>query len=606
MAELKSLTLTQSKSLDVDGERRVTFVASTAVEDRDYEHVEISTFRLPLKGGGHIVVSDLPAEGSKDVDVPLLTDHDLYNVDKVIGSVRRAYWDGTSLIFEAGISSRKYAQDVFTLLDEGHLDNAFSIQYRDFERVGKSDYNGEIVEVSLVTRGANQDARVLAVKGLKEDTAVEEDTTTQAPITEETTEVVPEVIEETPAPAEEPQQPETPTEETQEEETPAEEPVEAPEAETISTNNTEEPIMENADNVAKTLVMEEATQKSVSVNTTDYLKSKSALKDFAKTMYKYSKTGNAVDMWKENLAAKGVTGDAILPSRLENIFFETWEDKDGILSTFRKISNRHVAANAFYGAEAEDIRAKGHKKGETKAEQAIVNKRRDLSVKVIYKMLALDWQDIVDDEDGELVAFRTRELAKRVANEIALGAILGDGRTEPGEGEADYRVFDGTRGLFSIKADLDACGTANSYASFVARTIDNVATDTIYAKVIKTLAKVKAVTPGAKKVVIVPEGTIAELQLIQNENGGYLFQPGTDFNAVFGAYVYELAEMATSGYDVIAYADQGYLLAGTDDVVRTGFDLKTNKDQMLVERAVAGSLDGSKVAAGYKTATVSA
>lgn len=605
MAESKTLTLTKSKTANVNGERRVTFIASTNSEDRDYEHVEISTFRLPLKGGGHILVNQLPAEGSAEVDIPLLTDHDLYSVDKVIGSVRRAFWDGTNLIFEAGISSRDYAQDVFKLLDEGHLDNAFSIQYRDYERRGNSDYDGEIVEVSLVTRGANQDAHVLAVKGLKEEPVAEE--TTNKPTFEETPIAEaekPEVVETPETPAEAEETAEEPKAEEPEAEETAEEPAEDSDAEIV--NITKDNTMDNADAVAKTLAMPEATQKSVSVNSTDYLKSKAALKDFAKTMYKYAKTGNAVDMWKENLASKGISGDAILPSRLENIFFETWEDKDGILATFRKISNRHVAANAFYGAQAEDIRAKGHKKGETKAEQAVVNKRRDLSVKVIYKMLSLDWQDIVDDEDGELVAFRTRELAKRVANEIALGAILGDGRSEPGQDEADYRVFDGSRGLFSIKADLDGSSVSNSYASFVARTIDNVPTDTIYAKVLKTLAKVKSVTPGAKKVVIVPEGTIADLQLIQNENGGYLFQPGTDFGTVFGATIYELAEMADSGYDVIAYADQGYLLAGTDDVVRTGFDIKTNKDQMLVERAVAGSLDGSNVAAGYKSASVSA
>ena len=56
----KSLTLTKTKLADLDGEHRITFVASSGNEDRDYERVEISTFRLPLKGGGHIIVQDLP------------------------------------------------------------------------------------------------------------------------------------------------------------------------------------------------------------------------------------------------------------------------------------------------------------------------------------------------------------------------------------------------------------------------------------------------------------------------------------------------------------------------------------------------------------------
>lgn len=390
------------------------------------------------------------------------------------------------------------------------------------------------------------------------------------------------------------------------EEEPVEKPVEN--TEEVAENGEEtitiekEPEMDNE--VAKSLV-KEASQKSIS-ESADYLKSKSAVADFAKIMYKSSKTGAGIDLWKENLAAKGITGDALLPSRIENVLFKAWEDKGGILSTFRTSTARHLAANAFYGANAEDIRAKGHKKGEAKAEQIITNKRRDLSVKAIYKMLNLDWQDIVEDENGELLAFRTEELAARVADEIAKGAILGDGRTAPEGSDPDYRVFDGTRGLFSMVADIDGSTVANSYASFVASQIANVETDTIYAKIVKTLNAVKPVTTGGRKVLIVPEGTIAELQLIQNENGGYLFQPGTDFAAIFNALVFELPGVKAAGYDVLAYADQGYVLTGTGDVVRTGYDMIHNQDQMLVERAVAGSLEGWKRAAGYKSAAVSA
>jgi hypothetical protein len=130
--KLKSLRLTKTKVANVEGERRVVFVASTNSEDRDYERVMIETFRLPKKGGGEILVSDIPEGGTDEADIPLLTDHDLFAVDKVIGSVRRAFFTDGELIFEAGISSREYAQDVFKLIEEGHLDNAFSISFRDF------------------------------------------------------------------------------------------------------------------------------------------------------------------------------------------------------------------------------------------------------------------------------------------------------------------------------------------------------------------------------------------------------------------------------------------------------------------------------------------
>lgn len=51
----------------VDGERRIVFVASSNNEDRHYEHVDVASLRLPLKGGGDITVSAIPSEGVSEV-----------------------------------------------------------------------------------------------------------------------------------------------------------------------------------------------------------------------------------------------------------------------------------------------------------------------------------------------------------------------------------------------------------------------------------------------------------------------------------------------------------------------------------------------------------
>lgn len=159
MAEnMKSLTLTKTKISDIEGEHRITFVASSSNYDRDGELVDIGTFLLPIKGGGHRLVSTLNEQGASDIDVPLLLDHDK-EVEKIIGSVRNAYFINNELIFEAGISQRPLAQEMYQLLKEGHLDNAFSISYRyssqDYDYTQSKISNGEIIEVSLVFRGAN-------------------------------------------------------------------------------------------------------------------------------------------------------------------------------------------------------------------------------------------------------------------------------------------------------------------------------------------------------------------------------------------------------------------------------------------------------------------
>lgn len=603
--ETKSLSLTKTKITEVEGEHTITFVASSANEDRDFEILDIGTFRLPVKGGGTIRVADLPAEGSTDVDIPLLTDHDLWSVDKVIGSVRRASFVNGELIFEAGISSIPRAQELFKLVEEGHLDNAFSIQYRDYKVNPQTQVqtDGEIIEVSLVTRGANPDARVLATKSVK-GTDVETDPTPEEVVKENKDDIVVEAAQEA-APAETAAEavaePEAKSVEPEAEpEAPAEE--EAVEAEeTITTNETKGIKMDKE--IAKSLV-KEPSQAAVSVETNaGYLKSKGAMADFARTIAE--NRGNKVAIksaWEANLKAKGLAGTFTLPTELETIFFHAWNDVEAdVLGTFRRSARRAGVANAFYGANDEDIRAKGHKKGETKADQTLTATKRDLKGKIIYKKLGIDLIDLLEDESGELLRFRTEELTDRLRTEVFRGAVLGDGRSEA---TPDYRVFDGSRGLYSMVADIAGSSVANSYASMVATSINGSADDDLYAKIVKTLAQVKPVgiTSGRdfRKVIVVEPTDLASLHLLTNAAGAYLFAPGTDFEQVFGAKIIELEGVKAAGYDVIAYANQGYTLLGTDDMVRTDFDISTNTDYMLVERLVAGSAEGNKVIAGYK------
>lgn len=593
--KIQSLSLTKMKVAEVEGEHTITFVASSSNEDRDFERLDIGTFRLPLKGGGEIKVNQLPVDGATDIDIPLLTDHDLWSVDKVIGSVRKALFANGELVFEAGISSIPRAQELFKLVEEGHLDNSFSIQYRDYKFNPETQVqtDGEIIEVSLVTRGANPDARVLATKSMKGINVEEE---------KPTPEVIEEKVDEKPTEGEVAEGEKPTTEEKQEVE-PVEETVEVVEEEI-----TKEKEMDKE--VAKSVV-KEASQKVVSASSAnnDYLKSKSAMADFAKVIAQ--NRGNKVAIksaWENNLKAKGLAGTFVLPTALESIFFHAWDDVEAdVFSVFRRSNMRGGTAIAFYGANDEDIRAKGHKKGETKADQTLTAIQRDLKGKIVYKKLGIDLIDLLEDTSGELLRFRTEELVDRLRTEVFTAIVLGDGRSQA---TPDYRIFDGTRGLYSILGDINGSTTANSYASLVASKVANVETDTIYDKIVKALGAVKdrGVTRGSdrRKVAIISSEDKTNLLLTKNQNGGYLFPVGADLDAMFGARIITLDGIKNSGYDVITFANQGYTLLGTDDMVRTDFDINTNTDYMLVERLVCGSLEGNKVAAGYVSANASA
>lgn len=588
-------------------ERTITFVASSAEQDRHYEKVDTASLRLPLKGGGEIIAGDIKADGVDNVDIPLMLNHS-FDVKDVIGSVRRAYFKDGELIFEAGISNREQAQEILQLIEEGHLDNAFSITMADFDYNQDSGEisNAEIIEVSVVFRGANKEARLLAVKSVEGIELIErnEDGSFKAIVdgkevtlkADEATEAEVEEATEEKAEDEEKSEPEAEAENATETEGESvaeeEEKSEESEAETTEESTKEESEMDKE--IAKEAIATPAV--AVKATSENYLASKDYLNVFKKAIIdtKGQSAGATKAVLKAHLASKGITGDAILPTEIASIFFKTWEDKGSILSTFRNI-NAPAAALYAFGGEGEGIRAKGHKKGDQKAVQTITSTRRDLKQKLVYKRQDYDLQDILDDTTGELLRFRVEELGARVANEIALGAILGDGRTQPESG-ADYRVFDGTRGLWSMAADI-AGNTA--YQNAVANAVTYSATDNIFDKIKKTLAQVRAIN-GGRKVVVVAPGVLTDFEISKTESGVYLIAPGTSASTLFpNTVIFEMDEMVGADYDVIAYADQGYALFSTNEMVRTAFDLDYNTDAMLVERSVAGSLYGNRVAAGY-------
>ena len=580
------------KTKDVDGERRIVFVASSSTIDRDYERVDVPSLRLPLKAGGEIRVSQIGENGVEGVDIPLMLNHS-GDIRDVIGSVRKAWFENGELVFEAGISSRGIAQEVLTLIDEGHLSNAFSITMIDFD----FDYdtetikNAEVIEVSVVYRGSNKDARLLAVKSLLGGETMDETEKVDVVAEDKTEEAVETpVVEETEAPVaevEESANEEAETVADEKEET--EDGEKAVEAET-EPEKVEEPVEEITDNketemekeIAKDLVVEKATPVQTA-KSNDYLKSKQALVDFKNIVLKHHRGSNEAIMkeWCKNLESKAISGDAILPDRIEQIFFKTWVDKTEILNTFRMLG---VRAGAVYAMTAsQNGTALTHTKGNAKANQSIEDFRRDLKAIGIYKKLPIDLQDLFDDQTGELLAFRVEELAGRVGHAIVVGAIVGGYKDQNG------------RGLWSMVDDLDGSveSDPDDFGASVATVVEAGASDSEIAKAIKTCGAVK----GSRRILIVKEGwmTNARIELIG------MNYPVADIAEFVGAdEIHELAEMSNSGYDMIAYSRDSYVLCGEQSAsVRTDFDLTYNQDIMLVERYVAGSMTGYKNLAGY-------
>lgn len=563
------------KHKSVDGERRITFVASSDKQDRHGEFVDTKSLRLPLKGGGYIKAENIPAEGFENIDIPLMLNHSA-DIRDVIGSVRRAYFENGELIFEAGLSTTELAKEITTLVDEGHLSNAFSITMIDFDYDYDSEtiYGAEVIEVSVVYRGANREARLLAVKSLGETPMEEEQ--------KESTEI--EVAVEEPTESTKDAEPTEAQSDTEVEEPTVEEPVEetepaeteADDKETVEETNKEK---EMDKEIAKDAIVEKSATAVVKEN--GYLESKKALADFRDIVLSHYRGSNIEIMkaWKENLSSKGITGDAIMPARVEQIFFKAWVDNTDIISTFRQLNVRAGAVYAMAGGA--NGAAKGHKKGEAKVDQDLTAVRRDLKALSIYKKLPIDLQDLFDDETGELLAFRVEELASRIAHAIAVGAIMGD---------STNKYFIDGRGLNSMVTDINA---TEGFGKYVATKVTAESTDSAYACAVKALGAVK----GEDKVLIVPEGFRTSMLLATNNSGSLLLPIGMSLEDILKCRIFELEEL--TGFEAIAYANQSYVLVGEPTAtVRTDFDMTYNQDVMLVERYVGGSAQGYKTVAG--------
>lgn len=587
----------------VDGERRIVFVASSNNEDRHYEHVDVASLRLPLKGGGDITVSAIPSEGvSEVIDIPLMLNHS-GDVRDVIGSIRAAYFSNNELTFEAGISKREVAQDMLTLLEEGHLSNAFSITMIDYDYNMDSETisKAEVIEVSLVYRGSNKEARLLAIKSLlggkmPEAKKKQNDNFgdangdgkdhTVVPEAPETPEVKTPETPETPAgETEAPKAPEAPEEEVTDEPE-GEAPQETPE-DNINPEEKEETMNKQ---IAKDGVVAKGAMPSQPIIVENYLKTKAALADFKNIVLKYHRGSNEQIMreWTENLKAKGVTGDAIMPAQIENIFFKAWVDNPGILATFRTISVKNAAVYAMSTSDT----AKGHKKGETKSDQTLTAVRRDLKGLGIYKKLPIDLQDLYDDETGELLAFRVEELAARVANAIAVGALIG-------QGSGNNATLQGTRGLYPMLADIK---DTSGFGSKVATKVEGKEGEGSYELSVRALGAVKD-EKHAGKILIVPTGFTTEIKLAKGSDGHLMFPAGSDIASLLGAkQIFEIDELVGQDVKAIAYANQSYVLVGEPTAtVRTDFDIDKNQDIMLTERYVGGSAQGYKTVAGAFT-----
>lgn len=291
----------------------------------------------------------------------------------------------------------------------------------------------------------------------------------------------------------------------------------------------------------------------------------------------------------------GITGLAD-PLNIEKMFTDAIEKSDGIISYFRMANVRGLSNNVLNGTTDEGGRAKGHKKGDTKADQDLTDTIRTVYCKMVYKKLSLDALEVY--ENPELVEFRARELVDSIITEIERAAITGDGRTAPSGSNPDYRMFDGTnRGFFSIKADAAA---ASGYGSLVASTYTMAATDNLYDAVVSARGLIMA--EGEEILIVKPSVLSAALKAKVGSN--YLIAPGASIEDTFRvARVFAPQWMENDTNNAYLVARNAYTMIGEGQIrSRADFDTNTNQDILLDETPRGGMLTAYKGAAAIAPA----
>lgn len=335
------------------------------------------------------------------------------------------------------------------------------------------------------------------------------------------------------------------------------------------------------------VIRDKAVKQEKVVSKYDWLHGAEGHKAFADTLKKAGRMGATFDaMWREeaskHMSLDGVTG-LPNPAPVEQYFINAIEKGDGIINHFQFINAKSFRIHLM----TSESRAAGHKKGDTKANQSVVDTTRDLLVKMVYKRLDLDATELY--ENPWLIDFRSQELVDAIIAEIERAAIVGDGRTAPSGTGADYRMFDGTRGFYSVLADATAVsGIGTNLASSVTGGAN------LYEGVVSGKGKIR--TEG-RQIVIAKSQAVTDLKLAKTANG-YFVQPGARLEDVLDVdRVYTPKWMDDQTVDAILLVNNAYKHGGENGIrVRSEFDTSNNTDILLDETPRFGSLGEYKSA----------
>lgn len=170
----------------------------------------------------------------------------------------------------------------------------------------------------------------------------------------------------------------------------------------------------------------------------EYLKSQNSVNDFVYAI-RNSRNGEEFHkLWGEMLVKNDALADGInfedgeeyayLPDFVRGRIQDLWEKGAGWLADLRNTgAKKYVVRSNNSEKDAETSRAKGWKKGETKASQALIFGSKPIEPQFIYKLIDIDKMTEFQD-DGSLLDYVLTELVNQLLSEERRAILVGDGR----------------------------------------------------------------------------------------------------------------------------------------------------------------------------------
>lgn len=599
MTTRKSFTHTGGTT-ETDG-RNLTFLANSGKMMCGGLTVDLDTLKAPLIDGTLKLVSDL--DDSDKLSIPLLLDH-MPSVEAQAGTITRLWMTDAGLMAEARLSEVDNGERVRQLAADGCLTNSFSITV-EFNKQPSKDgiiHNGELVEISVVYRGADPRAAFTSINHRKGDAMDNElmtklartiaqfklDPNEAANLTSSVTDIMTDAVTDIKDAIND----QTDTQNVQEQTAP-EEPVQ-------SSNKRPLVIINKSNRAAK-----QSGVASFSHDRKTWLDSPDAMAAFERTLIDNDNKGveafhkEWADTVSRNMAdtASFVVGKADVDKFVPTEAITTISDAlntrgSGLWNLFRKTGMDRLTIGGNILGLTEETRAHGYpvaSYGTKKKDQTPSFVKRELTADYTYKYITLNKGDIRrTQKPGALLRYILSELPNYIVQTIERQVVLG--------GYEDMAHF---RSISTDAADKSSEWAGNKFALTYTLT-----EDMPLMGFVKSSHMVRA---QGNKVLVCNADTVADLLMSADANGNSFIALGGDDTLARALGVSQIItpewwteedDKKTSG---VVMAASHYAFVGDTSVESfTNFALQTNTNEFLQEIYAGGGLDAEKSAVVIK------